>query len=142
MKLAMLVALSISCFLLAARCRGGSAEDSLGSFKWRNPLPFEYSEGQTAPRHELRDPCIIREGETYYLVFTMFPFRNREESRLNEPSQGGSPGIALYSSRDLKAWNFESWLVKSSELPEDCPYKNRFWAPGTTRFIGPFILKN
>ena len=47
-----------------------------------NPLPFEYVEGQTAPRREVRDPCIIREGDRYYLVFTMWPFRNREEKHL------------------------------------------------------------
>lgn len=41
------------------------------------PLPFSYSEGQTAPRTEVRDPSIIREGDTYYLVFTMYPFSNR-----------------------------------------------------------------
>ena len=92
------------------------------------------------PRCEVRDPCIIREGDTYYLVFTMYPFRNREEKRLSEPNQGGSPGIALYSSKDLKAWKFESWLVKSSELPENCPYKNRFWAPEIHKIGGKFYL--
>src|SRR5512137_1476499 len=95
------------------------------TFTWSNPLPFEYSEGQTAPRREIRDPCIIREGDRYYLVFTMWPFRGREEKYLAQPDAGGSPGIVLYSSPDLKAWKFESWLVKSSELPADCPHKHR-----------------
>ena len=85
-----------------------------------NPLSFEYSEGQTAPRREVRDPCIIREGDRYWLVFTMWPFRGREEAHLAEPDGGGSPGIALYSSPDLKAWKFETWLVKSSR-PIECP---------------------
>lgn len=101
---------------------------------------FKYTEGQTEPRSEVRDPCIIREGDTYYLVFTMYPFRNREEKFLNEPNQGGSPGIALYSSKDLMNWKFENWLVKSSELPENCPYKNRFWAPEIHKIGGKFYL--
>ena len=85
-----------------------------------NPLPFEYSEGQAVPRREVRDPCIIREGDRYYPVFTMWPFRGREEKHLAEPDGGGSPGIALYSSPDLKAWKFKNWLVKSSALQPGC----------------------
>jgi hypothetical protein len=104
------------------------------------PLDFQYTEGQTAPRNEVRDPCIIREGDTYYLVFTMYPFRNRDAKHFQEPNQGGSPGIALYSSRDLKAWKFENWLVKSADLPETCPYKNRFWAPEIHEHAGKFYL--
>ncbi|MEI7732105.1 MAG: family 43 glycosylhydrolase [Verrucomicrobiota bacterium] len=108
--------------------------------RWSNPLPFQYTEGQTAPRSEVRDPCIIREDDTYYLIFTMHPFRNREEKFLNEPNQGGSPGIALYSSKDLKSWKFENWLVKASELTESCPHKNRFWAPEIHKIGGKFYL--
>ena len=59
-----------------------------------DPLPFQYTESQTVPRTEVRDPCIIREGDTYHLVFTMWPFGNREEKRLDRTNQGGSPGIA------------------------------------------------
>ena len=110
------------------------------AFTWSNPLPLRYVEGQSAPRTEIRDPCIIRDGDTYFLTFTMWPFRNREERFLKEPNQGGSPGIALYSSRDLKDWKFQNWLVKSAELPEDCPYKNRFWAPEIHRINGKFYL--
>lgn len=107
---------------------------------WSNPLPFQYAEGQTTPRREVRDPCIIREGDTYYLVFTMWPFANREEDRMELSDNGSSPGISLYSSPDLKTWKFENWLVKSSELPENCPYKHRFWAPGIHTIDGRFYL--
>ena len=107
---------------------------------WQNPLQFQYTEGQTAPRTEVRDPCIIREGDTYYLVFTMWPFANREEKRMELPNNGSSPGIALYSSPDLKGWKFENWLVKSSELPENCPFKHRFWAPEIHKIGGKFYL--
>jgi len=132
--------------VVAAACNnqpppvGDHAQMSPATFVWQNPLPFEYVEAQTKARQEIRDPCIIREGDTYYLVFTMYPFRNREEKFLAEPNQGGSPGIALYSSRDLQAWRFEKWLVKSSELSEDCPYKNRFWAPEIHKIGGKFYL--
>jgi len=105
-----------------------------------NPIRFRYAEGQSAPRSEVRDPCILREGDTYYLTFTMWPFRNREEAHLGEPNQGGSPGIALYSSKDLATWAFVSWLVKASDLPENCPYKNRFWAPEIHKINGKFYL--
>jgi beta-xylosidase len=30
--------------------------------------------------------------------------------------------------------------VKSSDLPEDCPYKNRFWAPEIHKIAGKFYL--
>ena len=128
--------LSAGMLLIASAALLCHADD----FAWSNPLDFQYSEGQAAPRKEIRDPCIIREGDTYYLVFTMWPFRNREEKFLNEPDQGGSPGLALYSSHDLKSWKFENWLVKSSELPENCPYKNRFWAPEIHKIGGKFYL--
>ena len=105
-----------------------------------NPLRFEYSEGQTEPRREIRDPCIVHAGDRYYLVFTMWPFRGREEANLAEPDYGGSPGIALYSSPDLKSWRFENWLVKSKDLPPDCPYRHRFWAPEIHRIAGKFYL--
>ncbi len=127
----------ITALALSLVSTGSAAENS---FTWSNPLPFQYAEGQAAPRTEVRDPCIIREGDTFYLVFTMWPFRNREEKRLAEPDQGGSPGIALYSSPDLKRWKFENWLVKSSELPENSPCKNRFWAPEIHKLGGKFYL--
>jgi beta-xylosidase len=70
----------------------------------------------------------------------MWPFRGREEAHLGEPNEGGSPGIALYSSKDLKDWRFENWLVRSAELAEDCPYRNRFWAPEIHKLGGRFYL--
>lgn len=126
--------LAAAALTLAGMVAGGPAAEP------PYPLPFEYAEGQTAPRREVRDPCMVREGDRYYLVFTMWPFRNREERFLNEPNQGGSPGIALYSSPDLRTWRFENWLVKSLDLPENCPYKNRFWAPEIHKIGGKFHL--
>ena len=92
-------------------------------------LPFRY-ESQGATRTEVRDPCIVREGGTYYLVFTMWPFANREESRMALEDSGSSPGIRLYASKDLKTWRDAGWLVKSSELPVDSPLQAPFLGAG------------
>ena len=46
----------------------------------------------------------------------------------------------LYSSPDLTHWKFENWLVKSSDLPADCPYKHRFWAAEIHKIHGKFYL--
>ncbi len=133
---AILIALTVFGFLASNL---GSAPGA-PPFTWSNRLSFEYTEGQTAPRREVRDPCIVHEGDTYYLVFTMWPFANREEKRMSLPDNGSSPGIALYASPDMKNWRFEHWLVKSSELPEPCPYKHRYWAPEIHKIGGKFYL--
>jgi beta-xylosidase len=70
----------------------------------------------------------------------MWPFSGREENRIDLPDQGGSPGIGLYKSKDLMNWTFDRWLVKSSDLPENCPYKNRFWAPEIHKFGNKYYL--
>ncbi len=116
-----------------------AAQSTSKIFTYHNPLPFEYEAGGQT-RREIRDPCIIREGDTWYLIFTVWPFANREENRLHLPDQGGSPGIKLYASRDLTHWTFVNWLVKADELPDDCPYKNRFWAPEIHKIGGRFYL--
>src|SRR4051794_34948181 len=61
-------------YLHVRPARAGSAPLSSPA----NPNDFLYDHGQTAPRPEVRDPCILRDGDTYYLVFTMWPFSNRE----------------------------------------------------------------
>ncbi len=112
-------------------------------FTYRNPLPFSYTyfdgnEDRTIT--ELRDPCIMREGDTYYLVFTHFPFTHHTSRRDDRPDLNSSPGIRLFSSKDLKNWKFENWIVKSSELPDDCPYKHRFWAPELRKMNGRYYI--
>jgi xylan 1,4-beta-xylosidase len=112
-------------------------------FRYTNPLEFSYqtASGPASQKQtELRDPCIIREGETYYLVFTMFPFRGRDERHLSDVDMGSPPGIQMFSTKDFKMWKSEGWLVKSSELPVDCPYKHRFWAPEIHKAKGRFYL--
>lgn len=102
---------------------------------------YDYSDGINVKAiSELRDPAIIREGDTYYLTFTHFPFTHSDSREAGKIDSNSSPGIRLYSSKDLKSWKFEKWLVKSSELADDCPYKHRFWAPEIHNINGRFFL--
>jgi beta-xylosidase len=113
------------------------------SFTYQNPLNFSYSyfDGQEdRVITELRDPCIMHDGDTYYLVFTHFPFTHHTSRDPNKPDMNSSPGICLYSSKDLKDWKFENWIVKSSELPENCPYKHRLWAPELRKMNGKYYV--
>ena len=96
-----------------------------GTFTWANPVYFQGD----GPGDDIHDPQIYAEGGVYYLVATLAPFRNYTDRDPKLPDLGSSPGISLYASRDLKVWTFQRWLLKSSELPDDCPYKHQFWAP-------------
>ena len=89
---------------------------------------------------EVRDPAIIREGDTYYLVFTHYPFTHSTQRNPRKIDCNSSPGIRLYSSKDLKNWSFEKWLIRSSDLSESSPYKHRFWAPEIHKINGRFFL--
>ncbi|BDI28446.1 hypothetical protein CCAX7_004970 [Capsulimonas corticalis] len=110
------------------------------TFTYSNPLNFQYTTEKTPAEQELRDPCIIHEGDTYYTIFTMWPFANKEDGRMGLTDNGSSPGIRIYSSKDLKNWTPGKWLVKSSDLAENCPYKHRFWAPEIHKIQGKFYL--
>lgn len=129
----------------AARGEDESGKESAPSpsFLYENPIDFSYPyfDGKAEKTiAELRDPAIIREGDLYYLTFTAFPFAHSDSRSADKPDYNSSPGIMLYSSADLKSWKFEGWLVKSSDLPEDCPYKHRFWAPEIHRIRDKFYL--
>ena len=43
--------------------------------------------------------------------------------------RGFNPGVRLWSSDDLRSWNFEGRIIDSEKIPNDAPYKDRFWAP-------------
>lgn len=134
--------LSGLCVMLSVGC-GGKKSEQPQEFIYQNPLPFSYTyfDGeQEREITELRDPCIMRDGDTYYLVFTHFPFTHHTSRDESKPDLNSSPGIRLYSSKDLKNWKFENWIVKSSELPEDCPYKHRFWAPELFKHNGKYYI--
>ncbi len=111
---------------------GLASRASAKTFSWANPMQIT--------RHGLRDPAVTRWHGAYYLVFTMYTFSGRDPAHLAQPHQGGSPGIRLYKSHDLKRWKPVCWLVKNSKLPNNCPYKDRFWAPHLTAYHGKFYL--
>jgi beta-xylosidase len=118
-------------------------QEHLLPFTFQNPISFSYPyfDGEQERQiTELRDPCIMRDGDTYYLVFTHYPFTHHTSRREDAPDMNSSPGIRLYSSKDLKEWKFENWIVKSSELPEDSPYKHRFWAPELRKMHGKYFI--
>ncbi len=135
----MLACLCWVCILSGLSFSQTLPQQSVKSFEYCNPIDFSYSV-YSVEHKEIRDPCIIKDGGRYYLVFTVWPFANRETDRLHMPDQGGSPGIILFSSPDLKEWKFENWLVKASLLPESSPYKNRFWAPEIHKMAGKYYL--
>jgi xylan 1,4-beta-xylosidase len=113
------------------------------SLTYQNPIDFSYPyfDGKAERTiRELRDPAIIREGDLYYLTFTVFPFTHSDSRSATKIDCNSPPGIMLYSSADLKRWKFERWLIKSSDLPDDCPYKHRFWAPEIHKIRGKFYL--
>lgn len=108
-----------------------------------NPVDFSYPyfDGEKEISiSEVRDPAVIRVGDTWYLTFTHFPFTHSDSADASKPDDNSSPGIRLYSSKDLNHWKFVNWLVKSNELPDDSPYKHRFWAPEIHRIGGRFYL--
>jgi xylan 1,4-beta-xylosidase len=112
-------------------------------YVYQNPIGFAYPYNDGTKERtitELRDPCIIREGGAYYMTFTVFPFTHSDSRKADKPDYNSAPGIMFYASPDLKNWKFEKWLVKSSELPENCPYKHRFWASEIHKINGRFYL--
>ena len=132
----MVLALTLWGLLAAASCAAAPAVKTL---TYTNPLHFGGNTGRE-DHDELRDPCIIREGGSYYLVATMWPFTDSSAQDAAKPDLNSSPGIRLYSSQDLTHWKAGPWLVKSSALPDDCPYKHRFWAPEIHKIGGKFYL--
>lgn len=134
--------LGLLALLLAAATVGAQPAASL-PFAYTNPISFSYPyfDGSVEKTiTELRDPAIIRHGDRYYLTYTVFPFTHSTSRDPNKIDYNSSPGIRLYSSPDLKNWTFENWLIKSSDLPEDCPYKHRFWAPEIHKINNRFYL--
>ena len=113
------------------------------TFTYSNPANFSYTyfngiRNQTI--REVRDPVIIREGDTYYLTYNHYPFTHHVDRDPNKPDYNSSPGLKMYKSTDLENWEFVDWLIKSSELSEKCVYKHRFWAPEIHKFNGRFYL--
>ena len=80
--------------------------------------------GDIAPVH---DPCIIKEGGTYYVYGTAMP---------------GSPGITLRTSPDMIHWKLQTPIF--SAIPRWAlalvPEARGMWAPDVSRFPGGYRL--
>lgn len=107
-------------------------------FEWQNPIHFDEAAGPYGDR--LRDPHIIRDGDTYYLTHSMTPVAAEENYDPFSPFQGSSPGVRLYSTKDFKTWKAESWIIKGDELPEDSPFRHQHFAPEINKIGGKFYL--
>ena len=106
------------------------------TFTWANPI---YLQGN-GRGDDIHDPDILQDNGIYYLVATLAPFRNYTDRDAKLPDLGSAPGIPLYVSRDLKVWKRQGWLLKSSDLPANCPYKHQFWAPELHKLNGRYFL--
>ena len=105
-------------------------------FAWANPVYF-MGDGRG---EDLHDPDIIEDNGVYYATCTLAPFGNYTDRDVSKPDYGSAPGMSLYASRDLKIWKFKSWIVKSSNLPINAPYKHQFWAPEIHKIHGRYFV--
>lgn len=145
MKIFLSISLALLCLSTYADEKKNVETNNEGSFTWSNPLRnfyYLYSTklGSSEVIRELRDPAIIREGDVYYLIFTHYPFTHHTSKDADKPDMNSSPGIRIYSTKDFIDFKSEGWLVKSSELPDNCPYKHRFWAPEIHKINNKYYL--
>ena len=91
-------------------------------FRYTNPITRDAA-------LSLRDHCIIKVGQTWYCTGTSNPVWT-----------GPNPGVRLLVSDDLIHWRHHSWLIDASQLPADCPYNGRFWAPEIHLINGKFWM--
>lgn len=98
MKKKMNLILLLACCSMTSCSDGGEngkdngAKGEKAYFEYSNPQYFaDIDKG-----NNFRDPCIVKEGDTYYLTGTRYP--HFEE-------WGEVPGTAIYKSTDLKNGN-------------------------------------
>jgi xylan 1,4-beta-xylosidase len=127
---------SVVGFLLRSVDAAEKPVENFPGFEWQNPIHFDEAAGIYGDR--LRDPHIIRVGDSYYLTHTMTPCSGPEEYDPYKRREGSGPGVRLYSTKDFKTWKAETWIVNTDELPADCPYRNQCWAPEINAIGGKF----
>lgn len=107
---------------LAATFCVGCARTATHSFTYKNPIT-------TDPGQSMRDHIIVKEGDKWYVTGTPQPVWD-----------GPNPGTRLMVSDDLLHWRDTAWIIDSSKLPDDCPYKGRLYAPEIHKIGGVFYL--
>ncbi len=122
----------------------GSENAPFAGFDWQNPIHFDQAAGPYGDL--LRDPHIIRVGDTYYLTHTGTPSFGMAEYDPYQRRDGSCGGVRVYSTKDFKTWKAESWIVETDALPDDCPYRNQCWAPELHeiggRYYAVFLANN
>ena len=88
-----------------------SGDATTHEFRYTNPITRDTS-------LSMRDHCIIKVGNQWYCTGTSNPVWS-----------GPNPGVRLLVSDDLIRWRQHSWIIDARNLPADCPYNGRFWAP-------------
>ncbi|MEI7422938.1 MAG: family 43 glycosylhydrolase [Prolixibacteraceae bacterium] len=121
--------------LMIDSCR---AAKNFPDFEWQNPIHFDAAAGIYGDR--LRDPHIIRVGDTYYLTHSMTPVAGINYYDPYISHEGSSPGVRLYSTKDFKTWKAESWIINGDKLPADCPYRHQHFAPEINQIGGKFYV--
>ena len=83
----------------------------------------------------IRDPMITVVNDTYYLTGTQPPYWD-----------GINDGMHLWSTKDLKNFNYHGIIVKREDMPEDMWCRDRFWAPELffdgEKFLATFSCRN
>jgi xylan 1,4-beta-xylosidase len=92
------------------------------TFRYTNPITRD-------PSQSMRDHIIVKEGNRWYMTGTSQPIWD-----------GPNPGVRLMVSDDLLHWRDTAWLIDANKLPDDCPYKGRFYAPEIRKINGKFYL--
>jgi xylan 1,4-beta-xylosidase len=109
-------------FLLSTSCNRNTGES-----KRENQVRYSYQN----PNSELplRDTHIMWGDSAFYAVGTCAPVWG-----------GPNPGVKLYTSRDLKSWEYVDLMIDAGKLPDDVWYKDRFWAPELHHINGRYFL--
>jgi len=116
-------ALSVLLILAAASVLPAAADGTITHvFRYTNPITRDASLA-------MRDHFIIKVGDKWYATGTSNPVWT-----------GPNPGVRLLVSDDLLNWKHHSWIIDASQLPPDCPYNGRFWAPEIHFIKGKYWL--
>lgn len=83
--------------------------------KWIEEWPVPYKEDWLTEQIHLRDPFIIREGDTYYMTGT-----------LSHDNISDGYGVPVYKSKDLVKWSGPSLIV---DRDKGLGNYSCFWAP-------------
>ena len=92
-------------------------------FVYQNPIRDGIHKGG------IRDAQIFEDAGKYYLVGTCAPFW-----------KGPNPGVKIYSSDNVLAWNYEGLLIERDKLDPSVWYYDRFWAPEIHKISGKYYL--